>query len=96
MQLVYVGPFDEIHLPALHINIERGTVVDLDEGAATAMLAQVDNFALPDDPRSTDAINARAARLAAAANEGTSDGDGVVVNINTEQPAQGNDTEDEA
>lgn len=85
MNIVYVGPFDEgIELPTLNISVRRGVIVDVDEGAALALLAQHENFATPDAPRAVAAIADRARIDAerAAASTVTDDGSTTTVTIN--------------
>ena len=48
-QLVYVGPFDVVDVPAFRIGgLRRGVPVEVSEDAARSLLAQPDNWQAAD------------------------------------------------
>lgn len=43
-KILYIGPFDEVDVPAFRLRAEPGTPVDVSDEAAEALLAQTDNW----------------------------------------------------
>lgn len=49
MKLTYVGPFDEVEIPAAGHTVEQGETFDTDPDLGVQLLLQVENFQAADD-----------------------------------------------